>query len=88
MRSRSHRVAAVVVAAMVVVSACGLDDGARIRNQDNVREGTGNDWQVHHPPSRARNQSSLSEPGTPITTIWVSLVRRSRAVKVDRAPTR
>ena len=36
-------VAAVVVAAMVVVSACGLDDGARIRNQDNVREGTVND---------------------------------------------
>ena len=43
MRSRTYRVVAVVVAAMVVVSACGLDEGARIRNQDNVREGTVND---------------------------------------------
>ena len=28
---------AVVLAAGVVVSGCGLDDGARVRNQDNVR---------------------------------------------------
>jgi len=37
--SRRHRV---IIATLVMISilgsACGLDDGARVRNQDNVRE--------------------------------------------------
>lgn len=38
MTSVRHRVAAAVLAALVLGSACGLDDGARVRNQDNVRD--------------------------------------------------
>lgn len=36
-RVRRHALA-VLVAASLVGSACGLDDGARVRNQDNVRD--------------------------------------------------
>ena len=32
-----RRLAAAALVVAMAVSACGLDDGARVRNQDNVR---------------------------------------------------
>lgn len=40
MTRRRRMVLAVLVVVSFVGSACGLDDGARVRNQDNVREGS------------------------------------------------
>lgn len=38
MTPRRQRAIAALVAVASLLSACGLDDGARVRNQDNVRE--------------------------------------------------
>ncbi|MEM9200685.1 MAG: hypothetical protein AAGC53_03455 [Actinomycetota bacterium] len=45
----TRRFRAWLMAGVVTVSACGLDDGARVRNQDNVRESdsTASDEDAH-----------------------------------------